>query len=137
MDARRFLTLADSLVKQKGPAECRSAISRAYYSVYHVANQFLARMGLPKVKGGSHVILQRRLMNSADPVVSKIGSDLGNFHARRNRADYELIDPPSEDEIEVLADVQLAEQMIAALDAIPIYGQQWKQIQAAILKAGV
>jgi uncharacterized protein (UPF0332 family) len=137
MNPRRFLTLADQLVKQKGPAEFRAAIGRAYYAVYNVGSQFLARMGLPLVKGGSHVLLQTRLMNSGDVELIGIGSNLGRFHQRRNKADYDMNDLNSEDENKALTAVQDAEQMIAALDALPIYGQRWKHIQAAILKAGV
>src|SRR5437867_3401381 len=96
MNPRDFLSLAESLAKGGGAAERRSAISRAYYAVYNVAEAFLEQMGFPPPRRDYHIRLQHRLLNSGDGDVAKIGSDLGNFHVRRNRADYKMKDSACE-----------------------------------------
>ena len=137
MDPRHFLALADGLVKQKGPAEFRSAVGRAYYAVYNVGWQFLARMGIPKAKAESHVHLQRRLLNSGDMDFIQIACDLGDLHRRRNLADYDMNDKTIEGEQPAQSSVRVANRMIAAFDNCPINGTRWKQIQAAINRVAV
>ena len=72
MNPERFLHLAKQLA-DGGPEECRTAISRAYYAVFNVAERFLRRMNFQKPKKDYHPILQKRLMASGD---SDIGGRL-------------------------------------------------------------
>jgi len=91
MIPRDFLSLAESLAKGGGAAERRSAVSRAYYAVYNVGEAFLEQMGFLPPRRDYHIRLQHRLLNSGDGDVAKIGSDLGNFHLRRNAGQYRTI----------------------------------------------
>ena len=45
MRPRQFLDLAARLAESGGPADCRTAISRAYYAIFNEAEAFLRRMG--------------------------------------------------------------------------------------------
>src|SRR5437870_12617667 len=92
MNPRENLDLAERLVQGPGTAEYRCAISRAYYAVYNVADQFLVRMGFVPPAANYHVALQRRLLNSGDDELKQIGSSLGGFHKQRIRADYRMDD---------------------------------------------
>src|SRR2546421_472790 len=130
MNPRQFLVLAENLAQRGGAAEQRSAISRGYYAVYNVAEAFLERMGFQPPKKDGHVMLQHRLLNSGDRELEKLGSDLGNFHVRRNRADYKMTDKACEHEATVRASIVEAKRMIETLDACPIYGERWNQIKA-------
>ena len=37
MTGKEFIVLAKKLAEEAGPAECRSAVSRAYYGAFHAA----------------------------------------------------------------------------------------------------
>src|SRR6516225_8151850 len=98
MNPRQYLELAAELAEGTRPADWRSAISRAYYAVFNVADEFLRRMGFQPPKKDYHVILQRRLLVSKDNEIAGLGSDLGDFHVRRIRADYQMDDKGSENQ---------------------------------------
>jgi uncharacterized protein (UPF0332 family) len=134
---QHFLALAEQLAAANGPAECRSAISRAYYSVYHVGEQFLKRMNFERPKKDYHVVLQRRLLASGDHEINRIGSDLVDFHRERIQADYRLDDHFPENKNNAIAAVAKAKQMIAQLEGCAIHGARWKGIRASIAKANV
>src|SRR5216683_5344874 len=96
MNPRDFTRLASDLATKGGSAECRSAISRAYYGVYNVATQFLELMGIQRPKQTYHLTLQYRLRASGDVEIEQLGDDLGDLCQRRNHADYKMDDKPSE-----------------------------------------
>lgn len=132
-----FLTLAEELASKAGSAECRSAISRAYYAVYNVAERFLERMKFQRPKKEYHVMLQRRLMASGDSQLVQVGSDLGDFHQERIQADYQMNNHDPENEKNATAAVAKAREMIAVLEGCPVNGARWKNIRASIAKANV
>lgn len=132
-----FLTLAEQLAGAPGPAECRSAISRAYYAVFNVAERFLERMTFQRPKKNYHVVLQQRLMASDDAEVVKLGSALGDFHHERIQADYHMSERDPENERNAEAAVLKAKAMIEVLEGCPLHGERWKNIQAAIAKVNV
>ena len=46
MTGKEFIVLAKKLAEEVGAAECRSAVSRAYYGAFHAALALLARTGV-------------------------------------------------------------------------------------------
>jgi uncharacterized protein (UPF0332 family) len=132
MRPREFLDLAAQLAESVGPAAYRTAISRAYYAVFNTAEEFLERMGFSRPKRDYHVILQRRLLVSGDKELTKMGSDLGDFHVKRIRADYKMADKGSENQQNACAAVVEATRMIEGLENCPIHGDRWKKIKESI-----
>lgn len=73
------------------PANCRTAISRAYYGAFHLARSFLDGMGIkPPRNANTHVFIQHRLAGSGHPAAGKVASLLGDLHEDRLHADYRL-----------------------------------------------
>jgi hypothetical protein len=132
-----FLKLAEELAKVDGPAECRTIISRAYYAVYNVAERFLERMSFQRPKRDYHIVLQRRLQNSGDLELVQLGSNLGDLHHERIRADYHMDDHVPENKNNAVAAARKAATMIVVLDGCPVNGERWKSIRAAIARANV
>jgi len=117
MNPRDFQGLAEKLVTGKTPAEFRTAISRAYYSVFSVGVELLDGMGFRISKGPQgHGELGHRLSNSKHPDIEKVGSQLGDLMARRIHADYRLERKDVETMGNAQAIVQQASQMIKILD---------------------
>lgn len=121
MDPRDFHRLAAKLAS--GPttnlsaAECRTAISRSYYAVFNVAAEQLRKLGFPVGKGAAaHGEIQKCLANSGDAALAAVASDLGDLHASRNRADYQLDKPDVEKAVNAQAVAALAGNLIQALD---------------------
>jgi uncharacterized protein (UPF0332 family) len=90
MLAIEFLRYADRLAQNSalGPAEYRSAGSRAYYAAHHSARAFLRAVGLEAPD--SHGAVWNALLSSQDVDVGRAGSELANLHADRRKADYDL-----------------------------------------------
>ena len=132
MRPSEFLDLAAELAEESRPAACRSAISRAYYAVFNAAEEFLERMGFRSPKRDYHVVLQRRFLVSEDPKFERIGSDMGDLHDKRIRADYKMADKFSESQSTAREVVNEARRMIEIIDSCPIYGDRWKKTKNAI-----
>jgi hypothetical protein len=85
-----FLHYADQIAQTAGlgPAEYRSAISRAYYAAYHSGRAFLraAKIEAPD----NHGAVWGALLCGGDLEIVKAGSDLGSLHGDRRKADYQL-----------------------------------------------
>jgi uncharacterized protein (UPF0332 family) len=91
MNGRDFLTLAVQLSKESTEAAWRSAVSRAYYAVFHVARDLLAVLGFTVPYGDrAHSYLWMRLSNSSDPDIEDAGAALNTLRQNRNRSDYDL-----------------------------------------------
>src|SRR5438046_1576262 len=117
MDPREFQRLASQLVGGTSPAECRTAISRAYYATYNVAVEILKDMGFPISKGPTgHRDVQNQLSNSGDAEVMKVGSQLTDLHSRRIQADYRLDRTDVENIKTAHTLVEQARKMIQTLD---------------------
>ena len=71
-----------------GPGRLRSAVSRAYYAVFHVASEASAKLGAPR--SNSHEVIGDRFQTSDDPGISELGQRLLNLKAARHHADYEI-----------------------------------------------
>lgn len=88
MDPEDFCLLAEELVKGSRPVEYRTAISRAYYSVYNQGRNVFHNLGI-RIKEGpnGHGELRRKLSNSGDPEIIEIGNKLGDLYSERINAE--------------------------------------------------
>ncbi len=124
----------DDLSSPSGAAEYRSAISRAYYAAFNVADKFLRQLGFPKPKGDHHRFVHQRLLVCGDPEISRVGSDLADLHTRRNRADYYMDDKNQEKQANALLVVAEAARVIQSIQECPVNSDRWKEIQLAIAR---
>ncbi|MEO8498262.1 MAG: HEPN domain-containing protein [Planctomycetota bacterium] len=93
MNADDFLSLAGKLAASTnaGEATYRSAVSRAYYGAFHLANSLLTELGHSAPRTANvHVFVQHHLNGSGEPSARLAASLLSDLHAARNRADYQL-----------------------------------------------
>jgi uncharacterized protein (UPF0332 family) len=135
MTGHDFLTVADDLAAGTTEAAWRSAISRAYYAAFHVAREFLIRLGFRVATGDrAHAYLWLRLSNTKDPVADACGQLLQDLRSRRNTADYDLSRPCNQklaqdaarDALDVIQDLDGltgTPTEIAIRDAIRVYEQ--------------
>ncbi|RLF70868.1 MAG: hypothetical protein DRN55_08060 [Thermoplasmata archaeon] len=93
-----YLTLAEYITgfgsrEPSREALCRSAISRAYYSVLCYSRNYLLRAGelIPEelTSGSSHEVIIQRWIKGRDKMWRKVGVDLNRLRRYRKRADYE------------------------------------------------
>ena len=113
-----YLLLAEELGKRADEASLRTALSRAYYYVYHLAlkrakaNNFKAIPG-----GGDHIQLWRLFNGSPEPACQKLAQIAERLKEKRQRADYEPNFIRIEEEVpELLAE---ARDFAARLDKLP------------------
>jgi uncharacterized protein (UPF0332 family) len=91
MNPRDILDVADVLVSGIKEADWRSAVSRAYFAVFHAARRLLAQCGFLVPRGEqTHGYLWNRLANSGHPDVQNAGNDANHLRGLRNWADYDL-----------------------------------------------
>ena len=91
-DWSEYLTLAHELARRPGEeAALRSAISRAYYSVYHRAGIRLRQNKVPILPDplGLHQRQWKVYTDHPDRRCKKIGYDGDRLRESRNRADYD------------------------------------------------
>ena len=94
MNARDFLDVADELVMGPHESHWRSAVSRAYYAVFHVAATLLEQCGFAVPPADrAHAYLWMRLSKSIHPDVVEAGRRLDDLRRARNQADYGLRRP--------------------------------------------
>lgn len=116
MNWRDFLLVASRLAAETTEADWRTAVSRAYYTAFHVARHLLAdlRFTVPRADR-AHQYLVFRLSNSGEAAVEQAGRDLDTLRRLRNRADYD--ETPALTQSQATAALQLARDIIQALDA--------------------
>jgi uncharacterized protein (UPF0332 family) len=117
MNFRDFLAVASNLAAGDEEAEWRSAVSRAYYAVFHVACELLRAQGFQVPRADrAHAYLWRRLSNCGDASISNAGRSLNELRGRRNEADYDSHRPVLRVDAENA--VRLAEELVESLDAM-------------------
>src|SRR5271167_1096060 len=85
----RYLTLADELGSRSEEAALRSAVSRVYYYVYHLALERAERNGFAPTRGESTHVQQWRLFKkSPEPTCLNLAEIALRLKERRERADY-------------------------------------------------
>jgi len=130
MNPREFQELAKKLANGESPAEFRTAVSRAYYSVFNVGAELMKEMGFPISVGPSgHGELVYKLSNSKHIDVEKVGSQLSDLRGRRIHADYRLERKDVETRNNAQAAVQQASKMIIVLDRCCTGADRTKVIQ--------
>jgi hypothetical protein len=95
IDGNHFIQLGGKLAAAAEPDEvaCRTAVSRAYYGVFHLALAFLSDLGiLIPANANAHAAAQRYLIASGHPDAQHAGTLLGDLHSDRIKADYRLDD---------------------------------------------
>ncbi len=93
MKPDEFLVLAVRLSASPGEAERRSAVSRAYYAIFHTARLVVEDCGIVCPSSAEvHDKLAKCLQNSGDADLAMVGDKLNMFRAVRNGADYRLHD---------------------------------------------
>jgi hypothetical protein len=96
MDPAEFYDFAHRIIlggAPPGPAECRTAIGRAYYAALNRADEALARWGASCGKGPQkHGLAVRFLHASNDPDLMTASTALQDLKTLRNRADYDMND---------------------------------------------
>jgi uncharacterized protein (UPF0332 family) len=115
MNWRDFLALAARLAGGAAEADWRTAVSRAYYAVFHVARTLfsLLRLTVPRADR-AHQYLVFRLSNCGEPAVEQAGRAMETLRRLRNRADYD--EAPAVTQPQASAAVQVAQAVIQALD---------------------
>ena len=89
-DWSTYLTLAEELAKRTDEASLRSAVSRTYYSVYHLALARAVANNFTTLSGeGKHAQLWRLFTTSPEPDCMKLGQIAERLKEKRVRADYE------------------------------------------------
>jgi uncharacterized protein (UPF0332 family) len=116
MNERDFLQVAVLLAAEKTEAAWRSAVSRAYYAVFHVGRQLLSELGFTVPRDEkAHEFMYRRLNNCGHPQIVAAARRLGTLRDERNRCDYDLylMIPQTT----ALLRIQAAQDIIQELDA--------------------
>jgi uncharacterized protein (UPF0332 family) len=117
MNPREFLSQARRLASLSTPVDWRTAASRAYYALFHVARQLLLDLGFVVPRDDkAHSHLRYRLQNCGAPAIEQVGRDVDQLRTLRNQADYDLHIAMSQ--VNVLDSVDLAEQGIVCLDTV-------------------
>jgi uncharacterized protein (UPF0332 family) len=119
MDSRDFLRLAAFLATahSHGARAYRSAISRAYYAAFHVAQGTLAGLGVPPTTGpGGHGEVIALLQNCGDAGRIPIASMLDDLKGWRNDADYRLDMLTIENSTSTMIAIETADEIVKELD---------------------
>jgi len=91
MDGERFIDTAGHLVNGTAESHWRSAISRAYYAVFHFGRELCLAHGLDLgPSGNAHSNLYVGLNNCGHIAVHGLASKLDILRTDRTRADYDM-----------------------------------------------
>ena len=113
-----FLDVADELAQAGGPSRLRSAVSRAYYAVFHVASEASAELGAPR--SNSHDVIGDRFQTSEDPGISALGQRFLNLKSAQHHADYKLYLPGDvEEPPKVAIHLREARDLVAVFSDLP------------------
>lgn len=114
-----YLTLAEELSRRQDEASLRSAVSRAYYYVYHLAlqrakaNDFIARPD-----EGTHKQLWRLYNGSPEAACQSLARIANRLKERREQADYNPAFEHSEEEVaELIEDARKFSEKLTELPA--------------------
>ena len=118
--AQDFLTLAKKLSSSVEEIDRRTAVGRAYYCAFHMADS--AKGALPETpyddrgQGSHEVVIRRYLGSPARKNAIKVGYMLRDMKNRRESADYVLYgECHSEDAISQIAQAEKIEALLEQL----------------------
>ena len=89
MDPLEFLDLANAIAAN-GAAGARSAVSRAYYGVFHLAIAVLGELDCPLEGSRSHGLVVNLLRSVDSSDAREAANMLGDLQGHRVKADYRL-----------------------------------------------
>src|SRR5208337_5409710 len=120
MNPREFCTVAGKFALRGEAAASRSAISRAYYSLFHVVLEFLEanQVSLPKCRPNCHVLIYRYLYNCKHKELQIVAGALNDLRAQRSEADYRLGNLDVESSKTACAVVERAQREIERFDRV-------------------
>jgi len=118
-DWRTFLSLAEELAERNDPASLRSALSRAYYFVYHLALSRAEANAFKFAPGeATHSQLWRLYNESPEPDCRRLGEIARRMKRNRERADYETHFVRVEEEVPgTIFDARQFDSLLSALPA--------------------
>lgn len=91
MDWHEFLDTANRLAPGAAEGDWRSAVSRAYYSIFHFFREWLRQRGLDLGAGGqAHANLYHGLNNCGIAALIPVASKVDDLRNSRTEADYDL-----------------------------------------------
>ena len=118
MNPREFHTIAQELLKASDAAHNRSAIGRAYYSVFNVAAELLRGANFRVSQGAAGHLEVTRLLNASENEDVKLaGAGIQDMRGMRNRADYDMSRNDVERDVTASSIVADARWYMDALDA--------------------
>src|SRR6266853_1666941 len=115
-----FFTLAQQLAASADAASKRTAISRAYYFLFHLSNARAVSNCGPKPPGvTTHAWCWEKFSNTPNAPCSALGTEGDRLKRLRHKADYDSRDIPRLADVcqRMLADVQQFRANFAALGA--------------------
>jgi uncharacterized protein (UPF0332 family) len=117
-DWSEYFRLAQELARRADEASVRSAISRAYYFVYHLALKRAAANNFSlKLDEGTHAQLWVVFSGNPEPDCQWLGVIGNRLRDRRVRADYKVYFPRIREEVPgVIADAQEFANRLGRLD---------------------
>jgi uncharacterized protein (UPF0332 family) len=93
MDATDFIQLGIKLLGRGAEAETRTAVSRLYYGVFHVASGILwNKCGIEIPQDQAHAKVPHLFWQAEDPKLEQVGRQLNSLRKMRRIADYDLKD---------------------------------------------
>lgn len=125
MTGKDFLSLAVRLSASAAEAELRSAVSRAYYGVFHTAHALLAGFGVDLPTSADAHEKLRYCLDAGGTEDSQLASTkLDILRRDRNKADYSLRDAALFTRANVAARLQLAIEADALISRCATEPQQ-------------
>lgn len=113
-----FLSLAVKLSNSSGEAEKRSAVSRAYYGLFHCARLLLEDCGVPMPETAeAHVKIGWCLQRCLNESVADAGGKLSTYRTTRNDADYKLSDKRFADGKFIQVQIGIAKRIFTSLQS--------------------
>ena len=119
MEPVLFLDVAKKFLTIPSEAAYRSAVSRAYYAVFHAASIFLGKLGFKASKGPqAYGEIPLRFSNCGVADGVEIARCLNELHHRRILADYDLKSDQFAAQFKVAFWIAKAEQAILILNTL-------------------
>jgi uncharacterized protein (UPF0332 family) len=128
MDSAEFLDVAKFLVEldNPSPAECRTAISRAYYGVFNVIKDLLIELRVPLEKQkDSHKEVLDIVVQSGDATLKQVCDSLGHIKTKRKDADYDMKVRDVETRAVASRELCLARDLIRKIQKVRTDGPTW------------
>ncbi len=115
-----FIAVATQLLTNQNEARLRSAVSRAYYGVYHTARGFIQSLDVIIPKYDSHDKLWWCFQEAGEPETRVVANGLNLLRRERNFADYDFDDRRFTTQDTARTLVRLAIEVVDRLNACRI-----------------